>query len=68
MGLEVNRMAFYNLQRKESEGQLSDQDQARMILGYLEAHKFHVEIDESYVYDGAGNIKERCILAIGWFS
>jgi hypothetical protein len=39
-----------------------------MILGYLKAHKFHVKIDESYVYDGAGNIKERYILTIRWFS
>lgn len=67
MGLELDRKSFYNLQRKESEGQLSSQEQARLLLDYLQHAGFHFEVDEVFTFNAAGD-RERIILTIAWFS
>ena len=59
MGLELDRKAFYNLQRKESEGQISSQEEALLILSYLEGENFHVEINEEYVLGPGGERVKR---------
>lgn len=64
MGLELNRKTFYNLQRKETEGSLSDQEEARLVLVYLESQGFHVVVDEVYMYGPDGEKKDRIILTI----
>ena len=68
MGLELNRKAFYNLQRKEAEGQISSQEEALLILSYLEGENFHVEINEEYILDVDGKRLNRVIKDIIWFS
>jgi hypothetical protein len=61
MGLELDRKAFYNLQRKESEGQISSQEEALLILSYLEGENFHVEINEEYVLGPGGERVKRVV-------
>jgi hypothetical protein len=39
LGLQIDSTTFYNLQRKEMIGQLSDQEEARMLLQHLEGKK-----------------------------
>jgi hypothetical protein len=68
MGLELDRKAFYNLQRKESEGQISSQEEALLILSYLEGENFHVEINEEYVLGPGGERVKRVVKDIIWFS
>jgi hypothetical protein len=66
--LELDRKTFYNLQRKDSDNQLTSQDEARLLLSYLDQEDLHVEIDEVYIL-GADNEKHnREIQAIAWFS
>lgn len=37
MGLELDQKTFYNLQHKETEGSLSEQEEARLALAHLES-------------------------------
>jgi hypothetical protein len=67
MGLELNRKAFYNLQRKEAEGQISSQEEALLILSYLEGENFQVKINEEYILDVDGKRLNRVIKDIIWF-
>jgi hypothetical protein len=48
MGLDLDQKSFYNLQRKESVGQVSDQEQARLLLAYLEQEGYYIAVDEAY--------------------
>ena len=68
LGLEIDRKAFYNLQRKETQGHLSSQDEARLILTYLEQEGLHVEVDEAYTLNPDNTKKDRHIQAIAWWS
>jgi hypothetical protein len=68
MDLELDRKAFYNLTRKESATVLSDQEQARMLLAYLEDHDYHLAVDEAYTLDLNGKKTDRIIVAIAWWS
>jgi hypothetical protein len=68
LGLEIDRKAYYNLQRKETQGHLSSQDEARLILAYLEQEGLHVEVDESYTLHPDNTKKDRLIQAIAWWS
>jgi hypothetical protein len=49
MGLEIDRKEFYNLLRKRSEVNLTDQEEARMIITYLSHSGCYVFVDKSYV-------------------
>jgi hypothetical protein len=68
MGLEMTRMEWYNLLRKRSEGTLTHQEEARVILTYLSDQGCHVYVDEIYVIDNLGNKSDRVIQSILWFT
>ena len=68
LGLQIDSTTFYNLQRKEMIGQLSDQEEARMLLQHLEGKNVHVAIDEEYILDAAGNRIDRVIRCIAWWT
>ena len=59
---------LYNWQRKEMAGQLSHQEEARMLLQHLEGKNVHVAIDEEYILDTAGNRIDRVIRCIAWWT
>jgi hypothetical protein len=68
LGLQIDSTTFYNLQRKEMIGQLSDQEEARMLLQHLEGKNVHVAVDEEYILDGAGSRTDRVIRCIAWWT
>ena len=49
-------------------GQLSDQEEARMLLQRLEGKNVHVAVDEEYILDAAGNRIDRVIRCIAWWT
>ncbi len=55
MGLEISRTDFYNLLRKRDQVKLSDQEEARVVITYLDDHGSHVFVDEQYVLNNLGN-------------
>jgi hypothetical protein len=65
LGLQIDSTTFYNLQREEMIGQLSDQE-ARMLLQHLERKNVHVAVDEEYILDAAGDRIDRVIRCIAW--
>jgi hypothetical protein len=68
MGLRIDRKEYYNLVRKRSEGKVTDQEEARIILTYLNDQGCHVFVDEVYVLDNLGNKTDRIIQCILWFT
>jgi hypothetical protein len=67
-GLEIGRKEFYNLLRKEEQGQLQVDDKAQLLLAFLEAHNYHIVLDKVYTIDENRDRKDRVIRAIAWFS
>jgi len=63
-GLELDRSTFYNLQRKDSAGSLLAQEEARLLLAYLDQPDLYVEVDEVYILDIHGQRQNREIYAI----
>jgi hypothetical protein len=61
IGLEIDRKECYNLVRKRSEGKVTDQEEARIILTYLNDQGCHVFVDEVYVLNNLGNKTNRII-------
>jgi hypothetical protein len=59
---------YYNLIRKEHSYSLSAQEEALMLLYYLESHNVHVVVDEQYVLDERGDKKDRIIMCIAWLT
>jgi hypothetical protein len=49
-------------------GQLSDQEEARMLLQHLEGKNVHVAVDEEYILDVAGSRTDRVIRCIAWWT
>jgi hypothetical protein len=47
---------------------LSDQEEARIALDYLESEGVHVEVNEMYILDTNGNRIDRIIDAIAWWT
>ena len=68
LGLSIDQKRYYNLHRKEITFKLSNQEEAQMLLHYLNGRKVHVEVLEEYVLDGAGNKVNRVILCIAWWT
>jgi uncharacterized membrane protein YvbJ len=68
MGLEIDRREFYNLLQKRGEVKLTDQEEIRVIITYLNDQSCHVFVDEQYVLDNLGNKTDRVILSIIWFT
>jgi hypothetical protein len=61
MGLEIERREFYNLIHKQGEMKLSNQEEACMIITYLNNQGCHVFINEVYILDNLGN-KTDCVI------
>lgn len=66
MGLIIDPNRYYNLVRKEQSKTLSPQEEALMLLHYLESRSVHVVVDEQYVLDERGDKKDRVIMCIVW--
>jgi hypothetical protein len=64
LGLTIDANRYYNLIRKEQTRTLNPQEEALMLLHYLESWDVYVMVDEQYVLDEAGNKKDRVILCI----
>lgn len=54
--------------RTRTEAKLSNQDEARLIITYLNDQGCHVYVDEVYILDNLGNKTERLIQCILWFT
>jgi hypothetical protein len=61
MGLEIERKEFYNLWRKQGETKLSDQEEARIIITYLNDQGYYIFINEVYILNNLGNKTDRII-------
>ena len=68
MGLTIDANRYYNLIRKEQSYSLSPQEEALMLLHYLESRNVHVVVDEQYVLDERGDKKDRVIVCIVWWT
>jgi hypothetical protein len=68
MGLTIDPNRYYNLVRKEQSKSLSPQEEAMMLLYYLESQSVHVVVDEQYVLDERGDKKDRVIICIVWWT
>ena len=68
MGLTIDPNRYYNLVRKEQSESLSPQEEAMMLLYYLESQSVHVVVDEQYVLDERGDKKDRVIMCIVWWT
>lgn len=68
MGLEIDRKEFYNLLRTRTEAKLSNQDEARLIITYLNDQGCHVYVNEVYILDNLENKTKRLIQCILWFT
>jgi hypothetical protein len=68
MGLTVEPNRYYNLIRKEQSQSLSPQEEALMLLHYLESRNVHVVVDEQYILDERGDKKDRVIICIVWWT
>ena len=68
MGLTIDANRYYNLIRKERSHSLSPQEEALMLLHYLESRNVHVVVDEQYVLDERGDKKDRVIVCIVWWT
>jgi hypothetical protein len=68
MGLTIDPNRYYNLVRKEQSNSLSPQEEAMMLLYYLESQSVHVVVDEQYVLDERGDKKDRVIMCIVWWT
>jgi hypothetical protein len=68
MGLTIDPNRYYNLTRKERSHSLSPQEEALMLLYYLEARDVHVAIDKQYILDERGDKKDRVITCIVWWT
>jgi hypothetical protein len=68
MGLEVDRREYYNLHRQREETKLTPQQEARMIIAYLNDQNCHVHVDEVYILDNLGNKTDRIIQSILWYT
>jgi hypothetical protein len=68
MGLEIDRKEYYNLLRTRDTTKLTDQQEARVIITYLNDQGCHVFVDEQYILDHLGNKEDRVILSIIWFT
>lgn len=68
MGLTIDPNRYYNLVRKEQSKSLSPQEEAMMLLYYLESQSVHVVVDEQYVLDERGDKKDRVIMCIVWWT
>jgi hypothetical protein len=65
--LYLGRKEFYNLQRKQSEGILTDTEEAKLIKEYVEAQGCLCDTLEMY-YKGDDGRQERIIKAIAWWT
>jgi hypothetical protein len=68
MGLTIDPNRYYNLVRKEQSKSLSPQEEALMLLYYLESQSVHVVVDEQYVLNERGDKKDRVIMCIVWWT
>ncbi|RFU25262.1 hypothetical protein B7463_g11084, partial [Scytalidium lignicola] len=68
MGLTIGPKRYYNLIRKEQSQSLSPQEEALMLLQYLESRNVHVVVNEQYVLDERGNKTDRVIMCIVWWT
>jgi hypothetical protein len=68
MGLTIDPNRYYNLVRKEQSKSLSPQEEAMMLLYYLESQSVHVVVDEQYVLNERGDKKDRVIMCIVWWT
>jgi hypothetical protein len=64
MGLTIDPNQYYNLVRKEQSKSLSPQEEALMLLYYLESQSVHVVVDEQYVLNKRGDKKDQVIMCI----
>ena len=67
MGLTIGAKQYYNLIRKEQSYSPSAQEEALMLLYYLESRNVHVVVDEQYILDERGVKKDRVIMCIVWW-
>jgi hypothetical protein len=68
MGLEIGKKEFYNLQRKEFACDLNDQEEARLLLEFLERIDVYVAVLDVYILDEQGNRADRVIECIAWWT
>jgi hypothetical protein len=68
MGLTIAPKQYYNLLRNEQAFKLSPQEEALLLLHYLESQNVHVVVDEQYVLDERGEKKDRLITCIVWWT
>jgi hypothetical protein len=53
---------------KRGEVKLTDQEEARLIITYLDKQDCHVYVDKVYILDNLGNKTDRVIQSILWFT
>jgi hypothetical protein len=68
MGLTIDPNRYYNHVRKEQSQSLSPQEEALMLLHYLESRNVHVAVSEQYILDERGDKKDRVIMCIVWWT
>ena len=68
MGLTIAPKQYYNLLRNEQAFKLSPQEEALLLLHYLESQNVHVVVDKQYVLDERGEKKDRLITCIVWWT
>ena len=68
IGLTIAPKQYYNLLRNEQAFKLSPQEEALLLLHYLESQNVHVVVDEQYVLDERGVKKDRLITCIVWWT
>lgn len=68
IGLTIAPKQYYNLLRNEQAFKLSPQEEALLLLHYLESQNVHVVVDEQYVLDERGEKKDRLITCIVWWT
>jgi len=68
IGLTIQPKQYYNLIRNENSHSLSPQEEALLLLHYLESQEVHVVVDEQYVLDERGEKRDRVITCIVWWT
>ena len=69
IGLTIQPKQYYNLIRNENSHSLSPQEEALLLLHYLESQEdVHVVVDELYVLNERGEKKDRVITCIAWWT
>jgi hypothetical protein len=64
LGLSIDQKQYYNLMHRKQSYLLSPQEEALIVLHYLEAQDVYVVINKQYILDESGNKTAWEILCI----